>query len=1020
MFLIFGFVPIYSLNSEVENGQCIEDQSLASSSQIPSTSYFNFCAGLITYPFFLPASSTIDMLNHQAITLSNNTLLTLLPISCQEQYKRLICASVYKECNPSANLKDTSTWTYTTQIITNTGEVETAPIFYKQPCMTLCKLTFDASSSQCGKVINQLQLNMSEYNNNYNSYIYNCSSEYRVDTTTNGDDGNSVSIINTNYLDQNYAFYNSTSNAMHSNDLDIPVAIVATAAEDYKGKICQNLFDYPSFKTISYASISSTSGILDSSIYETIGTNGNSYSPSNNVYIPPSSFIRNGTKSQLPFPFTQISNDKLIMTTKFAPLLPPYYVQTYLENSLEEFIENFPPFLTLQCQESLRMLLCSATFMQPIKFQSNSNSLPNISLPVVPDINLCTYVSQSCSSAYHAGWNSTYTTFNTILQQVISKQCSNIKVKSPYQIPTENGVLLMEQYFDINEQQNQPIKTSQTILSVQTRDYGVVNFNTSSNQMNVSSLSSLLSPSLGVSQFTTTYGVTYSISCPEGFMYGTEVDINAPTDRNQMVGGTGCVNDCQVPIYTRQEFNATNITLQVFVMISLIGSLVIAITFFVFRRKKRQPHVICIAVSSALFSIIQIPTLYVVPYPERYCLGNGTPISQSNGWSACLFQAIFMQYFGLTTVLFWLIIACDLYLKIVWRYRDLSTYDRASIFLGWFLPIIPVIIIAANKDVFGYASPLPWCYMGSWVHNYYDYYFFFIPILMVSVVGTFFTFRVIYEIYKVNGGTSTETSAHKTNHFLTTSSLKKLIQRSKNVLLFVIFFLLVVYTLFSLRFIQFWYGQDIIDAAYEWQECVFSNFLFASQNNADMICGRTPSYTLSYWIFLISSLVTLCGAILLIPIFGITNDNKELWRDFLYKRIYKEFSLNHPDSCLTVYCCTPLCNHKYFGCRERPRKRTSFVTPAQRRASQRTAKLKAGIEGISKKKEKKFSLSGTFPHFFDPSASKKGFNRQFSFKRGISSGDSGLKKDVSTVQIELSEITEIENPVLRDSTPLRD
>ena len=1021
LYLVYCVVPVFSVNPEVANGQCIEDQSLASSAML-SSSYSNLCAGLIKYPFFLPASFTVDILNRQAISLSNNTLLSLLPTSCQQQYKRLICASVYKECNPSANLKDNSTWTYTTEITKNNGQVEKVPIFYKQPCMSLCKKTFDISSSQCGVMINQLQLNSSVYNNNYNSYIYNCSSEYEVGGTTNVN-GNSVGIINTNYLDESYTFYNSTQNDLYCNNLQMSETIVASSNEDYKGAVCQNLFDYPKFKTKSYASFSSSSNnIPDSSMYQTIGTNANMYSSSNSIYIPPSSSIINNTNTEefiLSSSLNQISDNNDMMAATFAPLLPPYYVQSYLENSLQEVIEQLPPFLTLQCQEALRVFLCAKTFMQPTTFQSQSKSLPNVSLPIVPDISLCNFVSESCSSGYHANWNSSYASFNTILEQVVNNHCSNVKVYSPFKIPKESTFQPIEQYFALNKQQNEPLKTSQTILSLETRDYGMINFNTSSNQMNISSLSSLVSPTIGVPQFTTKYGITYSIDCPIGYIYGTEIDIAAPSDRNNMVAGTGCVTDCQVPIYTRNEFVATNITLQVFIMISLIGCLFIAITFHQFRRKKKQPHVICIAVSSTCFSIIQIPTLYAVPYPERYCLGNGTPISQSNGWSACLFQAIFMQYFGLTTVLFWLVIAGDLYLKIVWRYRDLSEYNRYSIIVGWVLPIIPVIIIAAAKDVFGYASPLPWCYMGSWVDNHYDFYFFFIPILIITGVGSYFTFRVIYEIYKVNGGNSIETSAHKVNNFLTTNGLKKLIQRSKNVLLFVFFFLLIVYTLFSFRFIQYWYGEDLITAALDWQTCVFSNYLFSSQNDADATCGKTPSYTLSYWIFLVSSLVTLCGSILLVPIFGITRDNKELWRDYLYKKVYKSFVLNHPDSCLTVYCCTPLCNHKYFGCHERVRKRTSFVTPAQRRASERASILKQGIvEGTQKKKmNRNFSLGTSFPAFFTATGGKY---RPFSFRRGFNSE----YREENNADVELSNResimgeNEIENPVLQDTTDL--
>ena len=82
----------------------------------------------------------------------------------------------------------------------------------------------------------------------------------------------------------------------------------------------------------------------------------------------------------------------------FAPLLPPFVLQSASEYGLTTLTSYIPKFMTSTCLTSQRKLMCNLMFMEP--FESNA-LLPylgfNVYIPSYPHQDLCTTYMDECS-----------------------------------------------------------------------------------------------------------------------------------------------------------------------------------------------------------------------------------------------------------------------------------------------------------------------------------------------------------------------------------------------------------------------------------------------------------------------------------------------------------------------------------------------------------------------------------------------------------------------------------------------
>ena len=83
----------------------------------------------------------------------------------------------------------------------------------------------------------------------------------------------------------------------------------------------------------------------------------------------------------------------------------------------------------------------------------------------------------------------------------------------------------------------------------------------------------------------------------------------------------------------------------------------------------------------------------------------------------CLLQALGIQYFGWTTVLWWFLVSFNLYYVVVLRH-SLEDYVILFHFIGWGIPTI-FTIIPAWAQVYGRAGTWCWINNPTWALSFY-------------------------------------------------------------------------------------------------------------------------------------------------------------------------------------------------------------------------------------------------------------------------------------------------------------
>ena len=82
----------------------------------------------------------------------------------------------------------------------------------------------------------------------------------------------------------------------------------------------------------------------------------------------------------------------------FAPLLPPYVLQSVNEYSISTLETYIPKFLTSKCLVAQRKYICSLAFMKPFASAELMSVLGNeVYLPAYPAHEICTSFVEECS-----------------------------------------------------------------------------------------------------------------------------------------------------------------------------------------------------------------------------------------------------------------------------------------------------------------------------------------------------------------------------------------------------------------------------------------------------------------------------------------------------------------------------------------------------------------------------------------------------------------------------------------------
>jgi hypothetical protein len=82
----------YVHSEDVTEGTCSDSLRMAAYSP------YDFCSGVVDYDFYVPVNATLASLGSQASFLGYNVP-ALFPSRCLTDFKRLICANVYRPCS---------------------------------------------------------------------------------------------------------------------------------------------------------------------------------------------------------------------------------------------------------------------------------------------------------------------------------------------------------------------------------------------------------------------------------------------------------------------------------------------------------------------------------------------------------------------------------------------------------------------------------------------------------------------------------------------------------------------------------------------------------------------------------------------------------------------------------------------------------------------------------------------------------------------------------------------------------
>jgi hypothetical protein len=515
-----------------------------------------------------------------------------------------------------------------------------------------------------------------------------------------------------------------------------------------------------------------------------------------------------------------------------APMPRPYYLQGLIEETVSSALDRVPVFLTPECQNAIKLAVCGMSFLGP---QNVTTPLMSSILPQYPSRAICTTLQSACASLIQSQFAST-PGFSLLMD------CEGRSQAGPLQFPAG----------------------PQPIATVQTASYGSLVFNTTPNALAQASVSS-------------------QVTCPLGFQVASPVDIHAGAYRTRVIKGTGCVANCQIPMYTEREYQLVDAILKTLCVVGTLGAIFIVTTLVVFQKARKQPFVLCLALSSGMLSFSQVPGVLFIEPTRRYCIGNGTPISQADGFTYCAFQGAMFQYFGLATPLFWLAMCIELYAKVVLRKKDVETWVPGLMAVGWGFPLI-TLIAAASGTTLGYSQPNVWCYFGKWVRPRWDMCLFYAPCGIITVAGTIIMGRVIAQIWQIafaseahlrspspapplararggggggggrgaggRGGSERESSFMRKGAMMRTASFmsiknsmmasQKQLRMSRYPMMFVFAFLCVVYLLFTLRYIGYFYGKQFQQAFEAWIHCTFVNFVNGDPGAASKACGVVP------------------------------------------------------------------------------------------------------------------------------------------------------------------------------------
>eukprot|EP01041_Mallomonas_annulata_P004071 gene4071-8099_t len=725
------------------------------------------CSDAVNYDYYLAPGYTTEMYNYAAIGLLNASTLAILPTGCQASIKKLVCSNVYMKCPPGVILTDDSQTGWNPSIYSDIQNDITA--LYTANIFPLPKISvpFQRPCKSVCEAVSQTCLGMTDLLGKSPS----CSAVFDYSF---GSLSTLYQFIGTqNNFHLGYPFqFDQSNNETHCNAMKSSTVTVASTMEPY---------------------------------LKANDPTGACYGYTNTLFVPPGNAV----------------------SPLFAPMQPPYVVQSIIETGLSQNFAALPVWLSQKCRNSLKKYFCSSYMLAPGEQKLGSILAKSgltgaqVSFLFTLGIDLTGILSYSF---YLPSYPEQY-----VCEDYATHCAEFIAIAGQASlVPHCDSVVAGVAQFPIL---NQTIVELPLSLAGATLD---LKFVTSPNHVPVLHADALI----------------YETKCPLGFVVP-----DFPHDKDVVwIPGSGCAFACKNPVFTPSEWDAFDGLSTAIAWISLPFILLIIATVPLTKLFKRQYLAIIFSVCSMLLNF-WFAVMSAVPWEQRYCRNNAVSINSSDGVTMCSTQAFISVYSIFGTMLTALMMSIDVFLRVClgWDRTETNKLYYLSVIL--IIPCIPLILMS-NYETYGYGTGSPSCFIiDSKYLKDADAKIFYIPILII----TSFTFILLSLVI-------TRVLTH-VSFFASGDNWDGNFAKIKFSILFLFTFVTVSLCMLSYRYVYYRDYETVVDSITEWTKCVFMKF-DGTTDSWMSTCDAFPSLRFDAFYLTLIFMCTVGHSLIVCLIFG--------------------------------------------------------------------------------------------------------------------------------------------------------
>lgn len=352
-------------------------------------------------------------------------------------------------------------------------------------------------------------------------------------------------------------------------------------------------------------------------------------------------------------------------------------------------------------------------------------------------------------------------------------------------------------------------------------------------------------------------------------------------------------------------------------MVSITSSaalpiVVLMIFIWLLDDNRRKQYLIISFLIASLISTIGFNIVFLndKSREDTFCRNNAVGISYKDGVDECNIQSFIQDYAGLSSALAWCLQSIDLYLRIVHR---ISTQSYWLFHLGiiFLLPICSLAFMAGSQ-ISGYNGLFPWCNVSTHQHGNGDIFSFYLPVIVILIVGFICMLEVFRKAWIVHTFGSSKASPEEAASAINAATnasenpingmkrVNSAIRRGRSSfslptmqmfrvyqtpVIFVLMFLAIWITILFYRLVGLENLSTYLSSRSNWTDCVFDRSI-GDVSSKDIIsfCGAHQGARISFP-FTCWAVFSVCGQSILISLiffFNATIPSQVRWFLDLY------------------------------------------------------------------------------------------------------------------------------------------